>query len=434
MAFATITDVTPTAQGFSNTTASISLPATTVAGRLLLILLANNNSRTTSTPTGWTLVDTQVSGGGIRISIFAKIADGTEGGGTASSTIGGGFTNYIAQALQVSGFSGTISTDIDFGTIASGTATTTNPPLATAGWGSDDNLFVAISVRGGAISAQAISNYTNIGAVSGSSISIDSYSRDLAASSDNPPATSTYGASQAYVGQTIVIKPSTATVVTASAIASEEAVPSPSLKAGITAGGIDSEEAFGTALITMRVTAEAIASAEAVGEPTISPIQAITPGGIISEEALGTPAVTPADYTISPSSIESGEAIGEAVIGRAVFPSSIESLEGFGTPHIRKYVTFTGIESAEAFGAVQLNRSLMLTGISSTEAFGTTVITVGSVTITVSSIGTEEDFGEPLIIAATTSGFRRPPPGSARYIPTPSVGSARYAVRPPAGV
>ena len=225
----------------------------------------------------------------------------------------------------------------------------------------------------------------------------------------------------------------TATTVSPSAISSTETVPSPVLKSGLTLTGIASEEAFGTATIRMHVTAEAIASAEAFGDTEVRPVQAILPSGIASLQALGTPAVQPQPYTVSPSSIASEEAIGEDVIGRATFPSSIVSLEAFGTPALSKRVTLTGIASAEAIGAAQLNRQVVPTGIVSAGAFGTAVITVGSVTITVIGIDSEEVFGDHLVTAATISGFRRPPPGSARFTPAPSPGSARYAARPPAG-
>ena len=441
MAFPQVASVTESEFTNGSSTRPVDMPATCNTGDLLLCLYTNGDSRTVTTPSGWELLYTQTNGAW-RSSAFARVSDGTEGGTTVNFNLSGN-SDASAQVYRITGFAGTVATDIDVGTAATGANATPDAPSVTAGWGSDDNLFiinVGIGTGGSLPGAETVANYTdqvNTGASSGANTSIvTSWRREYASASDNPAASSNFGIGMTWVANTIVIKPGLASqTVSPSSIASTEAIGTIALIQGLSGvGNIASEEAFGTATMRMNVTAEAIASAEAVGEPTVSPIQAVSPSGIVTEEALGTPAVTPDTYTITPDGIDSAEAIGEAVIGRAAFPSSISSLEAFGTAHIKKYITFDGIASAEAIGSHQLNRSLILTGIASAEAFGATVITVGSVTITVSGIGTEEDFPEPLIIAATTSGFRRPPPGSARYIPVPSAGSAKYAARPPAGV
>lgn len=135
------------------------MPATVDAGDLLLCHIAletaNLGVPTPGTPTGWTLLDSDETNSAkdAWTGWFAKVADGTEDGGTvdfASSV------NAVAaaQVHRVTSWFGSL-TGVEIGISSNAAVSTPNPPSLTASWGSADNLWFV-----------SCGSYTNLGTVS----------------------------------------------------------------------------------------------------------------------------------------------------------------------------------------------------------------------------------------------------------------------------
>jgi len=190
------------------------MPATVVAGELLLLLYSNDQSRTVTTAAGWDRLYTQVSSA-LRGSVYARTADGTEGGTTVNFNLSGN-GDVSAQVLRIQGWHGNnVLTDIDFGTPVAGNATTVNPPLVTAGWGSADNLFIISAALHRAGTSMAtpltIAGYTILANTPAGGVFRDvtaySWQANIAAASSDPPASSNLGSFYLSVTNTLVIKP-----------------------------------------------------------------------------------------------------------------------------------------------------------------------------------------------------------------------------------
>lgn len=205
------------------------------------------------------------------------------------------------------------------------------------------------------------------------------------------------------------------------------------IEQAVTASSIASAEAFGTAMVRMTVQAGTITTEEVVGTPTIAPIQAVLPSSITTEEQFGTPVIQPGSITISPSSIGTAEAFGTAIVGRGVYPSSISTAESFGTPAITMRIYPSSITTAYASGTASVQRHVHPTAISTSQAFGTAVIAVGSVTISPSSIESEELIGDLIVTAVAVAGGRTPPAGYSSFPPALAAGSTTPVRRPMAG-
>jgi sugar lactone lactonase YvrE len=77
--------------------------------------------------------------------------------------------------------------------------------------------------------------------------------------------------------------------------------------------------------------------------------------------------------TISPSSISSGESVGQPGLGLAMFAGTISSLESFGTASISTLTSVapSSVSTSEAFGTLSISLSISATSITSGESFGT---------------------------------------------------------------
>lgn len=212
----TVESVTETSMA-ADTSHLVDMPATVNSGDLLIILIAARfNSAEFDTPSGWTLLNS-LHNNVVEFAIYAKDAAGTEGGGTVDVTS----TSSVAAAAQtyrISGWGGTLATDVDIsGTLATGASTAPNPASVTAGWGSHaQNLFIACGGAGDDDETwnAAPTNYTNlISTTSGGGInasgSVGSARRTLEADTDDP-GTFTISASESWVAGTIVVKPAAA--------------------------------------------------------------------------------------------------------------------------------------------------------------------------------------------------------------------------------
>lgn len=200
----------------SVTSMAVNMPATVDAGDLLIAIVSVRNALTWNTiPTGWNKISESAGGGSVgELSIFYKIADGSEDGGTATWVASVG-SSAAWMVIRVTGWHGTTPPEV--GTAASGDASNANPPSVAPSWGSDDNLFIAVA--GNAATGEttgftaAPTNYgslRNNGASSGgATCNVASATRQLAAASDDP-GTFTPNSNRFWAAQTIAIRPAAA--------------------------------------------------------------------------------------------------------------------------------------------------------------------------------------------------------------------------------
>jgi hypothetical protein len=213
MTFPTVESVTETSFATNTTAHECDLPATVNAGDLLLLVFANDGTTVQTTPAGWTALDKQPYLSQIYGGVYVLDAAGTEGGGTVD------VVTAIAEAgaghvYRISGWSGTIATDIDISTVATGEDAAPNSSSVTAGWGSDDNLFLSICCFGDddeTANTAPSPNYTNLvhtpcGAGANASGACASARRNFANATDDPTGFALTGIER-WVAWTVVIKP-----------------------------------------------------------------------------------------------------------------------------------------------------------------------------------------------------------------------------------
>lgn len=194
---------------------SVDYPATVNAGDLLIIIFACDANIAITAPAGYTTLDDEALAGAGHIGIYAKVAAGTEGGGTENLQTAAS-EEGCSQIFRISGWGGTIATDIDIAAPVAESTTTPDPPSVTAGWGADTNLFIAIvgAANDDAIATGGPSSWTNLLTVRANSGINDSPSihtaRLASSNAAENPGTFTLDESETCESFTLVIKPSAA--------------------------------------------------------------------------------------------------------------------------------------------------------------------------------------------------------------------------------
>lgn len=196
---------------FENSTAvdshAVTLPSGVQSGDLLLMLVRAAYNGVCSTPTGWTELAATTGTFGTA-HVFGRAADGNEGA-TVTVAIDGA-RRIAANTYCISGWGGTLSTDVD---VLFSAANSADPPSLTAGWGTDDNLWIAgYTSRQSAWTQTAPTNYTdlldarNTSSTSSYYVGVVSARRFLNAETENPGSYSSTGG-DAYNAVTIVVRP-----------------------------------------------------------------------------------------------------------------------------------------------------------------------------------------------------------------------------------
>ncbi len=203
--------VTETAFGTDTTSHNVDMPATVDAGDLLIVLFTNDGNATVTTPSGWTLLASTADWPHVRLSVYYKIAGGTEGG-TTVNFVTSASEQAAAQVYKITDWHGTTPPEIS--TAATGTDTRPNPAsLDPSGWDVADTLWIAVAGqdRGAQSGPTAYpASYTD----GTSTLSSDgtgscrtlSARRVLAAASENPGAF-TIPVSEQWVAFTIAVRP-----------------------------------------------------------------------------------------------------------------------------------------------------------------------------------------------------------------------------------
>ncbi len=201
--------------GSSVTNMSVNMPGTVNSGDRLLAFVSVRNAGTWSTvPTGWNERGAQTGGGGGvgRLTIFEKIAAGTEAG-TTPQWVHSASTTAAWQVVRVTGAHA--STAIECSTGASGDSSSANPAsLDPANWATEDTLWFAVAGHA-AISAAAFtaapsgySGFANNGASSGgSAVSVACGYLQNAAGSEDPGTFTAGGSNRFWAAFTVGVRP-----------------------------------------------------------------------------------------------------------------------------------------------------------------------------------------------------------------------------------
>jgi hypothetical protein len=113
------------------------------AGDLLLVLLTTHAFPTVTTPAGWTLIGTMLSTTNVRMSRYAKRADGNEGGTTADFQTSQ-MECAVAQVYRITGwFDDGVLADAIADTAAAGDDPSPDSPLLAPNWGAATTLWIA---------------------------------------------------------------------------------------------------------------------------------------------------------------------------------------------------------------------------------------------------------------------------------------------------
>lgn len=120
------------------TSHAMNLPASIAAGDLLLMLTQHTTTATITPPAGWTLEATHYySGSAGNLSLFTRIADGTEGA-TATFTLSAS-TPLSSLCARIPG-----GTDVETAYVRIASATTSDPATLTPTWGSRNTVWLVI--------------------------------------------------------------------------------------------------------------------------------------------------------------------------------------------------------------------------------------------------------------------------------------------------
>lgn len=174
---------------------SINLPSSISAGHLLVMIIRSPSGATFTTPSGWTALvsNNTADGSDDTTSIYYRIADGAEGA-TVSVTVSAS-TKASAVVWRITGSSSTDAPQLS--TIATGNSTVPDPTTVTPTGGSKDYLFLWLGGWEGEQTSPPTSDLTNYvnetgadtgtGGAVATNCRVGGASRQLTASSENPP-------------------------------------------------------------------------------------------------------------------------------------------------------------------------------------------------------------------------------------------------------
>ena len=213
MTFPVVESVTESNYSGNVTSHLMDLPATVGAGNLLLMVFTNWSNTAQTTPSGWTALDKQTNGVYVGAGVYARDADGSESG-TSVDVVTAAPVKGSGHIYRISGWGGTLADDVDISTVASGTGEVPNSASVTAGWGSDDNLFISIVGSGDddvTMNSAASGGYGNLidtacgGGANASGRSASARLEQASAADD--PGNFTLASSEAWLAWTVVVEP-----------------------------------------------------------------------------------------------------------------------------------------------------------------------------------------------------------------------------------
>jgi|GEM_PF-1238937 len=215
-----VASVTETAFDTATKDHYVNMPATVNAGDLLIVLFSNDGDETVTTPAGWSLLASDANGTQVRLSVYYKIAAGTEGGTTVNFVTSDN-EEAAAQVYRITDWHGTTPPEIS--TAATDTSNKPNPAsLDPIGWDVSDTLWLAVAGqdRGDQDGTTAYPAYYTDGISTPSSNGTRSCRtlsarRVLAAASENP-GPFTIPVLEEWVAFTIAVRPKPRDLTTSS--------------------------------------------------------------------------------------------------------------------------------------------------------------------------------------------------------------------------
>jgi hypothetical protein len=215
-----VASVTETAFDTATKDHYVNMPATVNADDLLIVLFTNDGDETVTTPAGWTALASDANGTQVRLSVYYKIAAGTEGGTTVNFVTSDN-EEAAAQVYRITDWHGTTPPEIS--TAATDTSNRPNPAsLDPVGWDVADTLWLAVAGqdRGDQDGTTAYSAYYTDGISTPSSNGTGSCRtlsarRVLAAASENP-GPFTIPVLEEWVAFTIAVRPKPRDLTTSS--------------------------------------------------------------------------------------------------------------------------------------------------------------------------------------------------------------------------
>lgn len=215
-----VASVTETAFNTDTTDHYVGMPATVDEGNLLIVLLVNDRNRSASTPGGWSLLGSVTNGVHVNLSVYCKVADGTEGG-TTVNFVTSAAEEATAQVYRITNWHGTTPPEVS--TAAAGTDTAPDAPsLNPAGWDVANTLWLAVAGqdRGDqsgpvAYPTSYTDGTTTLSSDGTGSCRVYSARTSLAAASEDPDPF-TIPTSEQWVALTIAIRPPPRNLTTSS--------------------------------------------------------------------------------------------------------------------------------------------------------------------------------------------------------------------------
>jgi hypothetical protein len=181
---------------------SVSLPAGTSSGDMLVMVVRASSPATISTPTDWSLVSSRTDTSFTYI--FSKVSDGTEG---ATVTVTASQPSFLtAIVYRISGWTEGVEATFAGSNV-------NDPPSQTASWGSKRNLFIAVLTNNRSDSSvgTAPADYENLISVAQtpatqpSRVRVSTASRFIVSDNNDPGSFGTTGTITAPHSATIVI-------------------------------------------------------------------------------------------------------------------------------------------------------------------------------------------------------------------------------------
>ncbi|MDH4367150.1 MAG: hypothetical protein OEV57_03305 [Dehalococcoidia bacterium] len=220
LAASVVTPVAETEFGTDTINHEVNMPETVGVGDLLIVLFANDGSATVVTPGGWTQLASDANGQAVTLSVYYKIAAGTEGG-TTVNFVTSATEQAAAQVYRITDWHGTTPPEISTAVIGAD-ATPDPASLDPAGWDVADTLWLAVAGqdRGNQAGTTAYpGNYTDgtstLSSDTNQGCRILSARRELAVASEDPGAF-TIPALEQWVAFTIGVRPAPYNLTTSS--------------------------------------------------------------------------------------------------------------------------------------------------------------------------------------------------------------------------
>jgi len=214
-----VASVTETAFGTDATEHYVNMTATVNAGDLLIVLFTNDGDTPVTLPAGWSLMASDVNAPHGRLSVYYKIAAGTEGG-TTVNFVTETAEEAAAQVYRITNWHGTTPPEIS--TAATGSGKTPDPAsLNPVGWDVADTLWLAVAGqdKGDEQPPTYPASYTDgistLSSTGNAGCQTHSARRVLAAASEDPGAF-TIPANNKWVAFTIAVRPAPRDLTTGS--------------------------------------------------------------------------------------------------------------------------------------------------------------------------------------------------------------------------